>query len=198
MHFTSLRQLLRTTLGARAMPAFVVALATAAGAPAPAHAQDPVVEPFEVPPGHVPIIVDPPSTPPPSVTEPWALSRPPMAEQDTYRRAALQWTALRSRNVLIGSSVATAVGAALVFPAEANQCNDTDPEGEMTLNRCSPGGKAMVLIGYPALLFGGVSMIASGIALGVVKGKLRRLERRASHRETRALRWDPAASGFVF
>lgn len=100
----------------------------------------------------------------------------------------------KSRNVLIGSSVATAVGAALVFPAEFTQC----PGEEMSLNRCTPGGKAMVVIGYPLLLVGGISMLASGIAFGVMKGKLRRFEQRAERRESRAVRWDPAGPRFVF
>ena len=86
----------------------------------------------------------------------------------------------------------------MVFPAEANQCNSTDPNGEMTLNRCTSGGKAMVVIGYPLLLVGGISMVASGIVFGAMKAKLRRFERRAARRESRALRWDPLRSRFVF
>ena len=157
-----------------------------------------VVEPAPVQPGHVPIIVEPPSEPPYSATEPREAPLPPMSEEDAYRHAVLSWRSLKTRNILIGSSVATAVGVALVFPAEFTQCGDTGPEGEMTLNRCSPGGKAMVVIGYPLLLVGGVAMIASGIVLGVSNGQLRRFEQRASRRRTRALRWDPARSGFVF
>jgi ABC-type microcin C transport system permease subunit YejE len=121
-----------------------------------------------------------------------------MSEQDAFRHAQLSWTAFRSRNFFIGSSVATAVGAALVFPAEANQCNATDAEGEMTLNRCTSGGKAMVLFGYPLLVFGGISMLTTGIVFGVMKGKLRRFEQRVARRESRTLRWDPARSRFVF
>ena len=171
----------------------------APGAPAGARAEDSVVaEPAPVPPGHVPIIVDPPPKPPSRPSEPGVAPRPPMLEQDAYRYAQLQWTVLRTRNILIGSAVATAVGAALVFPAEFTQCGDTDPDGEMTLNRCSPGGKAMVLIGYPLILFGGLAMIGSGIALGVTKGQLRRFEPRAARRKSRALRWDPRRSRFVF
>ena len=188
MNLGRLRQLLRTTHGVAVSAAV---LAAAAGAPAQARAQDRVVaEPSPVPPGHVPIIVDPPLEPPSTL--------PPMSEEYAYRYAELNWTVLRLRNVLITSSVATAVGFALVLPAEATQCGDTDPEGEMTLNRCSPGGKAMVLFGYPMLLIGGICMIASGIALGVMKGKLRRFEPRAARRKSRALRWDPSRSGFVF
>jgi hypothetical protein len=198
MDFTRSRLGLRTTLGLAAVPAFATALAIAAGAPAGAHAQDPVVEPSPLPPGHVPIIVDTPPEPPPSVTQPWGPPLPSMSDEDAYRYAALQHDALRSRKFLIGSSVATALGAALAFPAEATQCSDTDPDGEATLDRCSPGGKAMVVIGYPLLIVGGIAMLGSGIALGISKGKLRRLEQRASRRKTRALRWDPASSGFVF
>lgn len=170
--------------------------ALAAGAPSRVSAQDSVVvEPSPAPPGHLQIVVDPPITAPAEPQEP---TRAPMSEQDAYRHAELSWTAFRSRNIFIGSSAATALGAALVFPAEANQCNSTDDDGEMTLNRCTPGGKAMVVIGYPLLLIGGISMLASGIVFGVMKGKLRRFEQRAARREQRALRWDPAGSRFVF
>ena len=148
-------------------------------------------------PGHVPIIVDPPSEPPYSVTASGAPSLPPMTEQDAYHHSVLSWRSFRTRNILIGSAVATAVGAALVFPAEFTQGGDTDPAGEMTLNRCSPGGKAMVIFGYPLLLIGGVAAISSGIVLGVTNGQLRRMEQR-SRRKKRALRWDPASSRFVF
>lgn len=154
-----------------------------------------VVEPSPELPEHLRIVVDPPVT---ARAEPQEPMPAPMSEQDAYRHATLSWTALRSRNAFIGSTVATAVGAALVFPAEANQCNSTDPEGEMTLNRCTPAGKAMVIFGYPMLLIGGISMLASGIVFGVMKGKLRRFEQRAARREGRALRWDPAGSHFVF
>jgi len=56
----------------------------------------------------------------------------------------------------------------------------------------------MVIFGYPLLLIGGISMLASGIVFGVMKGKLRRFEQRAARRDGRALRWDPAGSRFVF
>ena len=190
MDSKKLRQILRTTLDLAVMTA---TLAATAGVPAAACAQEPaIVEPAPVPPGHAPVIVEPPSEPP--ITTPLSTT----SLEAAYERAALSSRSLRMRNVLIGSTVATAIGAALVFPAEFTQCGDTDPEGEMTLNRCSPGGKAMVLIGYPLILFGGFTMIGSGIALGVTNGKLRRLEQRASHRRTRAMHWDTARSGFVF
>jgi hypothetical protein len=117
-----------------------------------------------------------------------------MSEQDAYRHGELSWMAFKSRNILIGSAVATAVGAALVFPGEFNQC----PGDEMSLNRCTPGGKAMVIIGYPLLLIGGICTLANGIVFGVLKAKLRRFEQRTARRESRALRWDPAGSRFVF
>jgi hypothetical protein len=186
---------------AKALGSVPLAFVLAAGAPRAVGAQDRVVvEPSPAPPGHLHIIVEPPTAPakPTEAVEPREPMRAPLSEEDAYRHAELSWSAFRSRNIFIGSSAATAVGAALVFPAEANQCGSTDEEGEMTLNRCTPGGKAMVLIGYPLLLFGGISMLASGIAFGVTKGKLRRFEQRVTLRESRALRWDPAGSRFVF
>jgi len=56
----------------------------------------------------------------------------------------------------------------------------------------------MVVIGYPLLLVGGISMLSSGIVFGVMKGKLRRFEQRAAAQKSRAVRWDPAGSRFVF
>jgi len=149
------------------------------------------------------IVVEPPATPPttrPSrlpVARPATLpaqTSPPLSEAEELERAELAWDAFRSRNIFIGSAVATAVGAALVFPAEATQCAD-EP---MSLDRCTPGGKAMVVIGYPLLLVGGIAMLASGIAFGVMKGKLRRFDQRAAGQKSRAVRWDPAGSRFVF
>jgi hypothetical protein len=176
----------------RALGLAPLVVALAAGASSRVSAQDRVVvEPSPAPPGHLQIIVDPPIRPPAASQRP---TRAPMSEQDAYRHAELSWMAFKSRNILIGSSVATAVGAALVFPAEANQC----PGDEMSLNRCTSGGKAMVVIGYPLLLIGGICTLASGIAFGVLKGQLRRFEQRAARRESRALRWDPAGSYFVF
>lgn len=170
----------------------------AAGAPSRALAEDRVVvEPSPSPPGHLQIVVEPPVLRPPvqvQAAQPQESGRVPMTEAETNRHAELSWSTFRSRNVLIGSAAATAVGAALVFPAEFTQC----PGEEKSLNRCTPGGKAMVLFGYPLLLFGGLLTLGSGIAFGVMKGELRRFEQRAARRESRALRWDPARARFVF
>ncbi|MDH3817402.1 MAG: hypothetical protein OES21_02240, partial [Myxococcales bacterium] len=131
------------------------------------------------------IVVEPPATPPTArparlpVARPATLpaqTPPPLSPAEEVERAELAWVVFRSRNIFIGSTVATALGAALVFPAEANQCAD-EPK---SLDRCTPGGKAMVVIGYPLLLVGGISMLSSGIVFGVMKGKLRRLEQRAA------------------
>ena len=170
----------------------VLVFALAGGVPGRSGAQDPVVvELNAAPPEPLQIIVEPPPT---TTPQPRAPTPPPLSEAEELERAELAWVAFRSRNILIGSAVATAVGAALVFPAEANQCAD-EP---MSWDRCTPGGKAMVVIGYPLLLIGGISMLSSAIVFGVMKGKLRRLEQRAAGRKSRAIRWDPARSRFVF
>lgn len=138
-----------------------------------------------------PIIVEPPATPP-------AQPIPSRTYEYYYRRQELAWRALRSRNALIATSAATAVGAALVFPAEANQCNSLE-FAEMTgTDRCTPGGKAMVAIGYPLLVFGIIGVLGSGIAFGVAKGRLRKLDDRVASKKARAVRWDPARARFVF
>ena len=137
-----------------------------------------------------PIIVEPPATPP-------AQASPPTTTYESPQREWLAWSARRSRNVLIGTSAATAVGAALVFPAEANQCSSAEV-AESTRSRCTPGGTAMVAIGYPLLVGGIIGMMISGITFGVWKGRLRRLDDRAAYEKSRAVRWDPAGSRFVF
>jgi hypothetical protein len=148
------------------------------------------------------IVVEPPATPP--TTRPSRLpvspptqTSPPRRTYEDDQREELAWDARRSRNVLIGTSAATAVGAALVFPAEANQCNSLEV-AEATGIRCTPGGKAMLVFGYP-LLFGGIiGMLTSGIMFGVWKVRLRRFDARAAYQKSRAVRWDPAGSRFVF
>ena len=136
------------------------------------------------------IVLEPPATPP-------AQPPPPGMTHDELQRAELAWYARRSRNVLIGTSVATAVGAALVFPAEANQC--TSPEVvEETEFRCTLGGIAMIAFGYPLLVGGILGMVSGAIMLGVSKSRLRRFDNRASRKTLRAVRWDPAGSRFVF
>jgi hypothetical protein len=40
--------------------------------------------------------------------------------------------------------------------------------------------------------------VITGIMFGVRKGKLRRLEHRMAYENSRAIRWDPASSRFVF
>lgn len=136
------------------------------------------------------IIVDPPATPP-------APTSPPIRTQVNYEREQLAWGARRSRNILIGTAAATVVGAALVFPAEANQCNSLEV-AERTGVRCTPGGTAMVAFGYPLLIFGIMGTLASGIVFGVRKGQLRRFDDRADRKKSRAVRWDPLGSRFVF
>jgi hypothetical protein len=120
-----------------------------------------------------------------------------MRTYEDDQREELAWDARRSRNVLIGTSAATALGAALVFPAEANQCTSAEV-AENPGSRCTPGGKAMVGIGYPLLVGGIIGMLMSGIMFGVWKAKLRRFDDGAAYEKSRAVRWDPAGSRFVF
>jgi len=178
---------------------YLLAVASCGGAPSGGSAQERIiVEPSPAPPGHLEIVVDPPprATPPAPIEPPAPeeSARAKMSEEEADRHAELWWSVLRCRKLLIGFSVATAVGAALVFPAEFTQC----PGDEMSLDRCSPGGRVMVVAGYPLLVIGGLAMLSSGIVLGVTKGELRRLEQRVARRESRSLRWDPATARFVF
>jgi len=149
------------------------------------------------------IVVEPPATPPTTRPErlpviPPAQTTPSVWTVEDEEREELAWTARKSRNYLIGMSAATALGAALVFPAEANQCTSLEVAENAGVRRCTPGGWAMVGFGYSALIIGGVGMLASGIALGISKGQLRRYDNRAAHRKSRAVRRDRASSRFLF
>jgi hypothetical protein len=53
-------------------------------------------------------------------------------------------------------------------------------------------------IGYPLFIGGIIGVMITGIMFGVRKGKLRRLNDRIAYDKSRAVRWDPAASRFVF
>lgn len=161
-----------------------------AGAPGGAHAQS-----------H--IVVEPPATPPTTRPErlpviPPTQTSPSVWTFEDEEREEIAWTVRKSRNYLIGMSAATALGAALVFPAEANQCVSLEVAESAGVRRCTPGGWAMVGIGYSALLIGGVGMLASGLAFGISRGQLRRFDNRAAHKKSRAVRWDPTSSRFVF
>ena len=92
----------------------------------------------------------------------------PPKPYDEYKREELEQSSRRSRNALIGTSAATVVGTALVG------------------------------IGYPLFIGGIMGVMITGIMFGVRKGKLRRLNDRIAYDKSRAVRWDPAASRFVF
>jgi hypothetical protein len=123
---------------------------------------------------------------------------PPLQKSyEEYKRDTLEKSALRSRNALIGTAAATVVGTALVFPALANQCFRFDFAATNNI-RCTTAGKAMLGIGWP-LFFGGMTgVMVTGIMFGVRKGKLRRLDDRMAYEKSRAVRWDPVGSRFVF
>jgi len=124
----------------------------------------------------------------------------PSASYDEFRQRELHESSRRSRNALIGLSAATALGVALWFPGVTRQCyvvqvNDMQATEEL---RCSPAGRALTGVGVPLLFGGSMGMLISGIMFGVRKGKLRRLEDRMAYEKSRAFRWDPRTSRFVF
>ena len=127
------------------------------------------------------------------------VGQPPAAAQsyDEYKRDQLAQSARRSRNALIGLSASTVVGAAFLFPALANQCYTLEFSGTTEL-RCTTAGKALVGIGWPLFVGGITGVLISGIMFGVRQGKLRRLNDRLAYEKSRAVRWDPASSRFVF
>ena len=79
----------------------------------------------------------------------------------------------------------------------ANQCYTFQVSGTTEL-RCTTAGRALVGIGWPLFVGGITGVLISGIMFGVRQGKLRRLNDRLAYEKSRAVRWDPASSRFVF
>jgi len=124
----------------------------------------------------------------------------PSTSYDDFRQRELHESSRRSRNALIGLSASTVVGAALLFPGLIRQCYliQANSLGTTDELRCSPAGKALVGVGWPLFIGGSMGVLISGIMFGVRKGKLRRLEDRMAYEKSRAFRWDPRISRFVF
>lgn len=98
--------------------------------------------------------------------------------------------------------MAAAVGLPLWTVAIATQCSKLDIVGGTELRvrnlNCTHSGKVMRATGL-TLFWGGASgMLISGIMLAVRKGQLRDLGHLVQNPKSRALRWDPASSQFVF
>jgi len=117
---------------------------------------------------------------------------------DDYRREALERKAKRTRNALIGTSVAAVIGLPLWIAGGRTQCVKFDDGSGNTQTSCTTAGKAMLGIGYPLAIGGVTGALVSGIMLGVRKGKLRDMESRTKYSSSRRLHWDPVSSQFVF
>ena len=126
------------------------------------------------------------------------VERLPATSYDEMRRDELRESALRSRNALIGTSVAAVVGIPLVFAGARTQCVKTIDGSGQEQTSCTTGGKVMIGIGYPFMIGGITGALVTGIMLGVRKGKIRDLDRKLAYSKSRALRWDLATSQFVF
>ena len=110
----------------------------------------------------------------------------------------LERKAKRSRNALIGTSVAAAVGLALAIPG-ASQCESVEVNGESSYE-CTRTGDALIRAGSPLVIGGLTGAVVSGIILGVRKGKIRRLNDSfaASPSKKRAIQWDERKGRVVF
>ncbi len=118
---------------------------------------------------------------------------------EDYKLQELQRTAKRSRNALIGTSAATAVGLALLIPAASSQCESIEIDGESDY-QCTRAGDTLLRVGSPLVIGGLTGAVVSGIILGVRKGKIRRLNDSfaASSSRNRAVHWDERSSRLVF
>jgi hypothetical protein len=116
---------------------------------------------------------------------------------EEFKLSELERTARRSRNALIGTSAAAAVGLLLVIPAASSQCQSIEVGGE-TDYQCTSAGNALLGVGSPLVIGGLTGALVSGIILGVRKGKMRRLNDSFQPTKQRAVRWDERSSRFVF
>ena len=122
----------------------------------------------------------------------------PAKSYNEDRRYELQESSRRSRNALIGTSASAVVGAALLFPGLARQCEVISYSDNDQQLQCTTAGKVLTGFGWPLFVGGVTGAVITGIMFGVRKGKLRRLEDRMAYEKSRAIRWDPASSRFVF
>ncbi|MGB5223113.1 MAG: hypothetical protein WBN60_18930, partial [Polyangiales bacterium] len=91
---------------------------------------------------------------------------------EEYRLEELERTSKRSRNALIGTSAAAAVGLLLVIPAASSQCSSVEVGGESDY-QCTSAGDTLLKVGSPLVIGGLTGALVSGIILGVRKGKMR-------------------------
>ena len=117
---------------------------------------------------------------------------------DMYRRDELERGVRRTRNALIGTSAAFAVGLALTIPVWAGDHCVWVTIGDRDELTCTTTGKVLLGIGSPLLWGGAIGALVSGIMFGVRKGKLRRINERIILTSERRVRWDLASSRFVF
>ena len=125
------------------------------------------------------------------------LVEPPQLTYEQYKLQELERSAKRSRNALIGTSAAAAVGLALVIPAASSQCQSVEADGKSEYE-CTRTGDTLLRVGSPLVIGGLTGALVSGIILGVRKGKIRRLNDSFTPNKTRAVRWDERSSRFVF
>jgi len=136
--------------------------------------------------------------------QPVTVASPPPTVQDKHlaydmhRRDELRRSVPRTRNALIGTSVAFGVGLALWIPVWAGDHCVTYDFGATTDLECDTTGKVLLGIGAPLAWGGSLGMIVSGIMLGVRKGKIRRLDQKIMLTSDRKLQWDPSTSRMVF
>lgn len=141
----------------------------------------------------------PPVSVQPMPALPTATNTSSTLDYDQYRLDTLRDQARRSRNALIGLSAATVVGAVLLFPGIATQCESIQNfDSTYDQYQCSPGGWALVSIGGTLFAGGLTGVLITGIMFGVRQGKIRRLEDRIAFQKSRAVQWDPLRGSFVF
>lgn len=112
------------------------------------------------------------------------------------QRAKLERQVRLNRGVLIGTSAVAATGLSLWMAALARKCNrGFQDRADLT---CTQSGKVMRATGMAFFGASLTGMFISATMLFVRKRQLKNLGSLVQARKSRALRWDPASSQFVF
>lgn len=104
----------------------------------------------------------------------------------------------RTRNALIGTSVAFGIGVILAGVG-ASQCQKIQTGAQYGDLLCNTAGNVLLPLGGTMAFLGGVGMLTSGIMLGKSNQRKRQIERDIRRIQYgRRLQWDIPSGGLVF
>ena len=130
------------------------------------------------------------------------ITQKPPPSQEKWMQVDLEEARLRSKrtkNALIGTSVAFGVGA-IIAGIGASQCQVLSSPNQYDELLCNNAGNVMLPLGGTIAGLSFVGMLTSGIMLGVANKRKRDIQRdiRRGYYGERRLQWDVRSSAVVF